>query len=81
MNLPTNIADKIAVANTLASYLSGTDFDLATELAERGLSPLAGDIEFSRVFTERVSRCHDCGLWVASDASCDCDDGDWDDYE
>lgn len=78
MSLPVNIADKIALANTLVIYLDGTDFDLAVELAERGLGEMAADPEFARVLNERLCRCPACNSWVASDADCGCDDGDWD---
>ena len=77
MNLPANIADKIALANTLVAFLDGTDFDLAVELAERGVGEMAADPEFNRVLSERLRRCPECNAWVASDADCGCDDGDW----
>lgn len=77
MNIPANIADKIALANLLAGYLHGTDFNLAVELAERGIDIRALDGEFGRVLNERLTRCPDCNCWVAADAYCDCDDGDW----
>lgn len=82
MSVPANIADKIALANTLATFLDGTDFDLAVELAERNLAPLATDPEFNRLLAERLSRCPSCNDWVATEAYCGCDDPEeWDDEE
>lgn len=81
-NLPATLADKIALANTLAAYLDGTNLDLATELNDRNVNALLFDADFRRVLDERATRCPECKGWVAADANCDCGiDDDWDDFE
>jgi len=82
MTFPSALADKIALANTLAAYLHGTDFDLGAELSDRGLDIRAADGDFGRLLLERVGHCPDCNFWVAADAYCSCGAGaDWEDEE
>lgn len=75
------LPDKIALANRLAQYLAGTDFDLSVELAERDLIGLLNDPQFREALAERLDRCEACGFWFHADTTCDCDDGDDWDYD